>query len=193
MAAQPLPEIKRTPLESLLLQIKSTRPDADVRDYLSKALDPPQVKAIETAWATLRLLGAVEVKEGKNELSAKLTPLGCHLAMIPVDLRLAKVSSLYSVLALDLSHGLMAFFLSLRQMLVLAAIFRCLDPVRSSRMSALSAVLPHAHRRSDCVSFLSDSHDSCASFEQALLPESAREEGRVEKVSSEQSPPMESR
>ncbi|GAA5856055.1 hypothetical protein JCM5353_005568, partial [Sporobolomyces roseus] len=104
MAAQPLPEIKRTPLESLLLQIKSTRPDADVRDYLSKALDPPQVRAIETAWATLRLLGAVEVKEGKNELSAKLTPLGCHLAMIPVDLRLAK-------------------------MLVLAAIFRCLDPI----------------------------------------------------------------
>ncbi|GAA5960522.1 hypothetical protein JCM3765_003663 [Sporobolomyces pararoseus] len=104
MPAQPLPEIRRTPLESLLLQIKSTRPDADVRDYLGKALDPPQVKAIETAWATLKLLGAVEEKEGKKELSAHLTPLGCHLAMIPVDLRLAK-------------------------MLVLAAIFRCLDPI----------------------------------------------------------------
>ncbi|GAA6009512.1 hypothetical protein JCM11491_003585 [Sporobolomyces phaffii] len=104
MPAQPLPEIRRTPLESLLLQIKSTRPDADVRDYLGKALDPPQVKAIETAWATLRLLGAVEVSDGKSELSAHLTPLGCHLAMIPVDLRLAK-------------------------MLVLAAIFRCLDPI----------------------------------------------------------------
>ncbi|GAA5938485.1 uncharacterized protein JCM15063_005331 [Sporobolomyces koalae] len=104
MPAQPLPEIRRTPLESLLLQIKSTRPDADVRDYLGKALDPPQVKAIETAWATLRLLGAVEVKDGKQELAARLTPLGCHLAMIPVDLRLAK-------------------------MLVLAAIFRCLDPI----------------------------------------------------------------
>lgn len=92
MPAQPLPEIRRTPLESLLLQIKSTRPDADVRDYLGKALDPPQVKAIETAWATLRLLGAVEEQQGKSELSAHLTPLGCHLAMIPVDLRLAKVS-----------------------------------------------------------------------------------------------------
>ncbi|GAA5822662.1 hypothetical protein JCM10212_006760 [Sporobolomyces blumeae] len=104
MPAQPLPEIRRTPLESLLLQIKSTRPDADVREYLGKALDPPQVKAIETAWATLRLLGAVEAKEGKEEMTARLTPLGSHLAMIPVDLRLAK-------------------------MLVLAAIFRCLDPI----------------------------------------------------------------
>ncbi|GAA5963647.1 hypothetical protein JCM21900_000208 [Sporobolomyces salmonicolor] len=104
MPVQPMPEIRRTPLESLLLQIKSTRPDADVREYLGKALDPPQVKAIETAWATLRLLGAVEVAQGRPDMTARLTPLGGHLAMIPVDLRLAK-------------------------MLVLAAIFRCLDPI----------------------------------------------------------------
>ncbi|GJN87301.1 hypothetical protein Rhopal_000249-T1 [Rhodotorula paludigena] len=110
MSPQPTPEIQRTPLEALLLQIKSTRPAADVREYLGKALDPPDVKAIETAWATLKMLGAVR-EEGaagvvvKGEgLSARLTPLGMHLAMIPVDVRLAK-------------------------MLVLAAIFRCLDPI----------------------------------------------------------------
>ncbi|GAA5855860.1 hypothetical protein JCM8547_000389 [Rhodosporidiobolus lusitaniae] len=104
---QPTPEIKRTPLEALLLQIKSTNATANVRDYLLKALDPPNVKAIEAAWATLRLLGAV-VAEGKGAegdgMAARLSPLGMHLSMIPVDVRLAK-------------------------MLVLAAIFRCLDPI----------------------------------------------------------------
>ncbi|GAA5907364.1 hypothetical protein JCM6882_002817 [Rhodosporidiobolus microsporus] len=107
MLPQPTPEIQRTPLEALLLQIKSTRPTADVRDYLLKALDPPDVKAVESAWSTLRLLGAV-VAEGTGAagdgLAARLSPLGMHLAMIPVDVRLAK-------------------------MLVLAAIFRCLDPI----------------------------------------------------------------
>ncbi|GAA5976414.1 hypothetical protein JCM10908_005491 [Rhodotorula pacifica] len=105
MSAQPTPEIQRTPLEALLLQIKSTRPTADVRDYLGRALDPPDVKAIESAWATLGMLGAVQ-GSGQDQagLSARLTPLGLHLAMIPVDVRLAK-------------------------MLVLAAIFRCLDPI----------------------------------------------------------------
>lgn len=93
MSAQPTPEIQRTPLEALLLQIKSTRPAADVRDYLGRALDPPDVKAIESAWATLGMLGAVQ-GSGQDQagLSARLTPLGLHLAMIPVDVRLAKVS-----------------------------------------------------------------------------------------------------
>jgi ATP-dependent RNA helicase DHX57 len=93
MSAQPTPEIQRTPLEALLLQIKSTRPSADVRDYLGRALDPPDVKAIESAWATLGMLGAVQ-GSGQDQagLSARLTPLGLHLAMIPVDVRLAKVS-----------------------------------------------------------------------------------------------------
>ncbi|BGP23231.1 Putative ATP-dependent RNA helicase ucp12 [Rhodotorula toruloides] len=107
MSPQPTPEIQRTPLEALLLQIKSTRPTANVREYLGNALDPPEVKAIESAWATLRMLGAVsnDVDGAKDGgLSARLTPLGMHLAMIPVDVRLAK-------------------------MLILAAIFRCLDPM----------------------------------------------------------------
>lgn len=95
MQAQPTPEIQRTPLEALLLQIKSTRPAADVRDYLGKALDPPDVRAIESAWATLKMLGAVHSDGGEGAkgegLSARLTPLGMHLAMIPVDVRLAKV------------------------------------------------------------------------------------------------------
>jgi ATP-dependent RNA helicase DHX57 len=89
MANHPTPEIMRIPLESLCLQIKAMRSDEDVKIFLGKALDPPDVRAIDSAWATLRLLGAIEEMGGT---AAKLTPLGMHLAMIPVDLRLGKVS-----------------------------------------------------------------------------------------------------
>lgn len=88
MAPHPTPEIMRIPLEALCLQIKSMRSDEDVKLFLGKAIDPPDVRAIDSAWATLRLLGAIEEHGGTK---AKLTPLGMHLAMIPVDLRLAKV------------------------------------------------------------------------------------------------------
>lgn len=101
MAAHPTPEIVRIPLEMLCLQIKAMREDEDVKTFLGKALDPPDIRAIDSAWSTLRALGAIEEEGGT---AARLTPLGAHLAMIPVDLRLGK-------------------------MLVLASIFRCLDPV----------------------------------------------------------------
>ncbi|KAL8279337.1 hypothetical protein RQP46_008374 [Phenoliferia psychrophenolica] len=101
MNPHPTPEIVRIPLEMLCLQIKAMREDEDVKTFLGKALNPPDVRAIDSAWATLRLLGAIEEEGGT---AARLTPLGAHLAMIPVDLRLGK-------------------------MLVLAAIFRCLDPI----------------------------------------------------------------
>lgn len=101
MLPHPIPEMVRIPLEMLLLQIKSIRADADVKVFLARALSPPNVLAIDSAVATLRLLGAME--EGGGD-AAKLTPLGMHLSRIPVDLRLGK-------------------------MLVLAAVFSCLDPI----------------------------------------------------------------
>jgi ATP-dependent RNA helicase DHX57 len=101
MSPHPTPEIVRIPLEMLCLQIKSMRADEDVKEFLGKALSPPDVRAIDSAWNTLKNLGAVEEMGG---WSARLTPLGRHMANIPVDLRLGK-------------------------MLVLAAIFRCLDPI----------------------------------------------------------------
>lgn len=101
MAPHPTPEMVRIPLEALCLQIKAMKPDADVKQWLGRALSPPDVRAIDSAWATLRLLGAIEETGGT---AARLTPLGMHMAMIPLDLRLSK-------------------------MLILAAIFRCLDPI----------------------------------------------------------------
>ncbi|WVN86613.1 uncharacterized protein L203_101781 [Cryptococcus depauperatus CBS 7841] len=95
----PIPEILRTPLEALFLQVKAMNEDTDVKAFLSKAIDPPKLDAIEAAWQTLIDLGAVEGQDHKS----RLTALGRHMSAIPVDLRLAK-------------------------MLVLGAIFKCLDP-----------------------------------------------------------------
>ncbi|OCF36386.1 ATP-dependent RNA helicase A [Kwoniella heveanensis BCC8398] len=96
----PVPEILRTPLEALFLQVKAMNEDTDVKAFLSKAIDPPKMDAINAAWQTLQDLGAVESEDHKS----RLTALGRHMSMIPVDLRLAK-------------------------MLVLATIFKCLDPI----------------------------------------------------------------
>lgn len=95
----PIPEILRTPLESLFLTVKAMDDTIDVKAFLSRAIDPPKFEAMEAAWSTLVDLGAVEGERGTSQLTA----LGRHMSMIPVDLRLAK-------------------------MLVLGAVFKCLDP-----------------------------------------------------------------
>ncbi|OXG91457.1 ATP-dependent RNA helicase A [Cryptococcus neoformans A2-102-5] len=96
----PVPEILRTPLEALFLQVKAMNEDTDVKAFLSKAIDPPKLDAINAAWRTLQDLGAVEGEDHKS----RLTALGRHMSVIPVDLRLAK-------------------------MLILGTIFKCLDPI----------------------------------------------------------------
>lgn len=96
----PVPEILRTPLEALFLQVKAMNEETDVKAFLSRAIDPPKLDAIDAAWQTLLDLGAVE----SEKHTSKLTAMGRHMSMIPVDLRLSK-------------------------MLVLATIFNCLDPI----------------------------------------------------------------
>ncbi|CED84855.1 atp-dependent rna helicase a [Phaffia rhodozyma] len=100
MPSFPVPEILRTPLEALFLQVKAMRGDEDVKAFLSKAISPPSMPNMNVAWQTLIDLGAVEAEHETSNLTA----LGRHMSSIPVDLRLAK-------------------------MLVLAAIFKCLDPI----------------------------------------------------------------
>ena len=67
-------------------------------DFLSKALDPPQLQVISNAMNLLRKIGACELN------GPKLTPLGQHLAALPVNVKIGK-------------------------MLIFGAIFGCLDPV----------------------------------------------------------------
>jgi HrpA-like RNA helicase len=100
----PVPEILRTPLESLFLTVKAMDDTIDVKAFLSRAIDPPKMEAMDSAWTTLVDLGAVE----GEKTTSRLTALGRHMSMIPVDLRLAK-------------------------MLVLGAVFRCLDPSQSTQ------------------------------------------------------------
>ncbi|KAF6123904.1 DExH-box helicase 29 [Phyllostomus discolor] len=92
-----VPEILRVPLEELCLHIMKCSLGPP-EDFLSKALDPPQPQVISNAMHLLRKVGACEPSE------PKLTPLGQHLAALPVNVKIGK-------------------------MLIFGAIFGCLDPV----------------------------------------------------------------
>nr|CAD7198290.1 unnamed protein product [Timema douglasi] len=84
--AQPIPELHRVPLEQLLLRIK-TLPrfaDKDVHDVLGGTIEPPSDENIDSALVRLQLVGALNVEK-------ELTPLGRHLASLPVDVRLGKL------------------------------------------------------------------------------------------------------
>ncbi|CAN1796378.1 DExH-box ATP-dependent RNA helicase DExH5, mitochondrial [Linum perenne] len=91
-----LPEILRTPLQSLCLQIKSLKLGS-ISEFLSRALQSPELLAVEKAIEYLKVIGALD----KNE---DLTVLGQYLTMLPVEPKLGK-------------------------MLLLGAIFNCLDPI----------------------------------------------------------------
>ncbi|XP_076973261.1 ATP-dependent RNA helicase DHX29 isoform X4 [Tamandua tetradactyla] len=92
-----VPEILRVPLEELCLHIMKCNLGSP-EEFLSKALDPPQLQVISNAMNLLRKIGACELNE------PKLTPLGQHLAVLPVNVKIGK-------------------------MLIFGAIFGCLDPV----------------------------------------------------------------
>ncbi|MEE6458230.1 hypothetical protein FKM82_000230 [Ascaphus truei] len=92
-----IPEILRVPLEELCLHIMKCDLGSP-EDFLSKALDPPQLQVISNAMNLLRKIGACELTQ------PKLTPLGQHLAALPINVKIGK-------------------------MLIFGAIFGCLDAV----------------------------------------------------------------
>ncbi|WCJ33256.1 DExH-box ATP-dependent RNA helicase DExH3 [Euphorbia peplus] len=91
-----LPEILRTPLQSLCLQIKSLKLGS-ISEFLSRALQSPELLAVQNAIDYLKIIGALDPNEN-------LTALGKYLTMLPMEPKLGK-------------------------MLILGAIFNCLDPV----------------------------------------------------------------
>ncbi|XP_072551465.1 ATP-dependent DNA/RNA helicase DHX36 [Salminus brasiliensis] len=91
-----LPEIQRTPLEELCLQIKILKL-GPIASFLKNALDPPSDRAIELAITHLMDLNALDHNE-------ELTPLGFHLARLPVEPHIGK-------------------------MILFGALLACLDPV----------------------------------------------------------------
>ncbi|XP_010551147.1 PREDICTED: DExH-box ATP-dependent RNA helicase DExH3 [Tarenaya hassleriana] len=90
------PELLRTPLQSLCLQIKSLRLGS-ISDFLSRALQPPEPLSVQNAVEYLKIIGALDENEN-------LSVLGKKLSLLPVEPKLGK-------------------------MLILGAIFSCLDPI----------------------------------------------------------------
>ena len=83
MAQYQLPEILRTPLEELCLQIKSLQL-GNIEMFLGKALEPPDLLSIHNAVELLEMIGALTEAE-------ELTALGEHLAALPVDPKIGKM------------------------------------------------------------------------------------------------------
>ncbi|XP_078431159.1 DExH-box ATP-dependent RNA helicase DExH3-like [Wolffia australiana] len=77
------PELLRTPLQSLCLQIKSLRLGS-ISDFLSRALEPPESLSVQNAVEYLKLIGALDEKE-------ELTALGRLLSLLPVEPKLGKM------------------------------------------------------------------------------------------------------
>jgi ATP-dependent RNA helicase DHX36 len=96
LADYQLPEMLRTPLEELVLQIKILKLGAAAA-FLDKAIEPPSETAVLNALSCLRQLNALDNEE-------RLTPLGYHLANLPVNPRIGKI-------------------------ILFAAMFSCLSPV----------------------------------------------------------------
>lgn len=91
-----LPELLRTPLQSLCLQIKSLQLGS-ISEFLSRALQQPEPLSVQNAIEYLKTIGALDEHEN-------LTVLGHKLSLLPVEPKLGK-------------------------MLILGAIFNCLDPI----------------------------------------------------------------
>lgn len=92
-----IPEILRVPLEELCLHIMKCQYGAP-EDFLGRALDPPQPQSVSNAVNLLRKIGACHLN---NHV---LTPLGQHLASLPVNVKIGK-------------------------MLIYGAILGCLEPI----------------------------------------------------------------
>ncbi|XP_015882948.3 DExH-box ATP-dependent RNA helicase DExH3 [Ziziphus jujuba] len=78
-----LPELLRTPLQSLCLQIKSLQLGS-ISEFLSRALQPPEPLSVQNAVEYLKIIGALDEHEN-------LTILGRNLSVLPVEPKLGKM------------------------------------------------------------------------------------------------------
>ncbi|CAH0491458.1 unnamed protein product [Peronospora farinosa] len=90
MLEQPVPEIRRAPLTSLCLQIKTfgvgeNDQKESCGEFLRTCLDPPDDASICDALEELFEIGAL------NRENEELTTLGAHLARLPVDVKVGKL------------------------------------------------------------------------------------------------------
>ncbi|EDW75986.1 uncharacterized protein Dwil_GK15229 [Drosophila willistoni] len=108
MAEIPTPEILRCKLESIILSLKLLHID-DPHQFLQTVINAPPKEAINNG---IQLLKRIECLD----CSGTLTPLGMHLAKLPIDPQMGK-------------------------MILMSALFGCLDPITSAA-AALSYKTP---------------------------------------------------
>lgn len=84
-----LPEILRTPLQELCLNIKSLQLGT-VGSFLAKALQPPDPLSVQNAIELLKTIGALDERE-------ELTPLGRHLCTLPLEPNIGKMLLMGSI------------------------------------------------------------------------------------------------
>ncbi|XP_033149949.1 LOW QUALITY PROTEIN: ATP-dependent DNA/RNA helicase DHX36 [Drosophila busckii] len=108
MPEMPTPEILRSKLESILLSLKLMHIE-DPYGFLQTLINPPAKEAISNGLALLKRIEALDS-------AGLLTPLGMHLAKMPIDPQMGK-------------------------MMLMSTLFRCWDPI-SSAAAALSYKSP---------------------------------------------------
>lgn len=86
MLPQPIPEMHRIPLERLILNIKVLEnfENKQVEQVINSLIEPPVSENVTTAIIRLQGVGALDE-------TGELTPLGHHLAALPVDVRIGKL------------------------------------------------------------------------------------------------------
>ena len=94
------PELQTTPLESLVMHAMLVSPERDPETTLAATPDPPPPESVRAATRRLRAVGAAEDAEDAAETKVRgrgkrsklvLTPLGAHLARLPLEPRLGKM------------------------------------------------------------------------------------------------------
>lgn len=129
------PEIQRTNLASVILQIKSLRL-GEIEDF--PFIDPPRPDAIKDGYKTLFEIGALTEKN-------QLTEIGTQLSRIPVDPRIGRI-----ILAGDREN-------CLHEILIIASALEIQDPRERPLDKQQAADESHArftHEESDFFSYL---------------------------------------
>ncbi|KAH3764122.1 DEAD/DEAH box helicase [Pelomyxa schiedti] len=111
-----LPEILRAPIESLCLSVMKLALGGSVAEVLLSAPTPPSIAAITGSMNFLREIAAV------NCGSDSLTPLGHHLALLPVDPLIGKMLIFGVVLGCTDATLTMAASLSVSRSIFLSSI-----------------------------------------------------------------------
>lgn len=150
LAAQLSAEIHRVSLEQLCLQIKKLGLGS-IKAFLAKAIEPPRQEAIDSAMRELVEIAAFKLISANDERKqhrvaneaddeeVKLTPLGSHLAMLPLDARIGKFLVFGSILRCIEPVAIIAACISSKNPFVMSMA----DPELRAKQDALKKELTH--------------------------------------------------